>query len=198
MNKWLVCFCILSVALIIVLSLKSSVSVSSSPNDTNRHSGNQVSNDEDWRIFRDRPGHYQIHYPGSWKLVDNSTRKQMIRADLNRDQTTGIQIRFYTSSRVTFKLFVDWYVKQFMTDMQKHWRGSMTEIERTYGFIGSHEGCSVSLILKRSDGQQWFLKQYLWPRGKNVVVFQCGTKFNLRAENEQTLDEIAQTFEFTE
>jgi hypothetical protein len=145
--------------------------------------------------FHDITGGYRIQYPAHWKLDDHTRADRLIRADISTGKVAGVQIRIEKGIAVDFPRYVDTYIERFKSDMTGHWGGDVTETDRRFEAIGAHEGCRISLILKRGDGQEWFFKEYLWPRGDWVYIIQAGTELDSRRENEPILDAMAASFE---
>lgn len=150
--------------------------------------------------FQDERWNYAVDYPTDWQLADHSSSSEMIRADIHRDNTVGIQIRVVRRGSSSFESFVETYIGRFIEDMTSHWQGTLSEHSKNFDRIGRHEGCEVRMVLLRGDGQRWLLKQYLWPVPNDadaVVVFQCGSSQTDQILNEQYLDTIARSFRFT-
>jgi len=152
----------------------------------------------DFIVFQDDAENYLIRYPHDWSLEDSTSGGHMIRADITKDQSTGLQIRIHRAVSSDVHRYVASHVEQFLEDMKAHWKGSIHETGRHYGEIGTNSGCRVTMVFERSDGTNWFFKQYLWPRGDEVVLLQCGTPLESQLENEPILDRISATFEFVD
>lgn len=149
--------------------------------------------------FHDKRWHYQIDYPVDWTMSDYSTSAKMIRADIHRGDSVGIQIRVVHLGNDSLESFVDAYIQRFVDDMRGHWKGEVTDISRKFDWIGNYQGCCVDMVMVRGDGQRWLFKHYLWPTidgSRRVVVFQCGTMVMDRDVNEPLLDAVAQSFRF--
>ncbi len=147
--------------------------------------------------FHDRKGRYEIKYPASWTLNDKTAAKHMIRADISHGDDIGFQIRMYNNADVPFDQFFNRYTKQFATQMQGHWGGTITREDVQFGEVGQkYPSARCSFIAKRKNGQEWLLKQYLWSSGRQVIALQSGMPLNQRDKNEPQLDRIAETFRF--
>jgi hypothetical protein len=153
---------------------------------------------DDWLVFRDVTGGYQIQYPSDWHLDDKTAPDGLIRADIARDGSAGFQIRLQREVKTDFDSFVEAYISKFKQDMIDYWGGTMTEAGRSFGPLGDHEGFRLSLLMKRVDGQEWLFKQFLWPHEDAIIIIQAGVMLDLREEAEPILDAIAETFELTE
>jgi hypothetical protein len=154
---------------------------------------------ENLNRFHDKEGNYQINYPADWTLADRSGSDKMIRADLHKGNSVGVQIKIVKQGNTSFESFADAYIQRFINEMSRHWKSEMTELSRNFGWVGAHEGCRVRMKMERGDGQQWFFMKYLWPMvdGSNrVVVFQCGTLTKDQVINEPILDAVAQSLKF--
>lgn len=147
------------------------------------------------QVLEDPAYGYSFEHPYDWKAKFFPNSKNLIRGEINKDNNTGAQIRIYPL-RESFRNFVDGYVDDFMQQMQKHWGGEMVIIEREFTIVAGYECFFISFDFTRRDNKRWFFKQYLWPKGSEVLVLQSGTQFELRALNEPTIDWIADTLKF--
>lgn len=62
--------------------------------------------------------------------------------------------------------------------------------------VAGYECFVIILDFIRRDNKRWFLKQYLWPKGPEVLILQFGTMFEMRTLNEPTIDEITKSLKF--
>jgi len=146
--------------------------------------------------IRDKKNGYILKYPARWKARENPNSTNLIKASIDKDGETGLQVRIYRNKSGNFKKFAEWYVKDTIRQMEGHWGGKMRIIQKGYRRIGKNKGFAVSFDLKRKDGRRYFLKQYMWPRGKKVYLIQSGTPYNKKTTIEPTLDSIANSFDF--
>ncbi|MBN2382845.1 hypothetical protein JXQ70_08180 [bacterium] len=165
----------------------------------NEDSGNKSDrNSEAWSTFTDRKTRYQLRFPRSWRLTDHSATNQMIRADIVKNKDFGFQIRAYFEVDDDLEAYAERYIAQFMSEMQQHWSGTITETNRTCQTALQHEQCTSSIDFARTDGQHWVFKEYLFrDRTRNtVVVLQSGYRFVDRELHGAELEAIADTFTF--
>jgi len=155
-----------------------------------------ITENDNWLRFQDEDGYYSVQYPFDWELEDHSFKNEMIRADISREAHTGIQIRIIRKSSTDLVEFTESYINQFMNEMESHWKGSIEEIERSFKYIDGNYGCKSSIIFEREDGENWLFIEYIWLRNSYTLVFQCGTKLELRSVKEPILDKIAASLEF--
>ena len=150
------------------------------------------------KVLVDRENGYRVRYPSSWKVRRHRGSTDLVKADLTSpDGRSGINIRVYRNIRGSFRAFTLRYVEDFVGDMQGHHGSPLRVLSRSHGQIGEHDGFMASFMLPRG-GEQYYLKQYLWPRpgGDRVHVFQSGCPADQRATNEPVLDAIAESFDF--
>ncbi len=146
-------------------------------------------------LLEDTLNGYSFEYPFGWQSRAFPDSENLIKGEINKDNNTGIQIRIYQNAG-NFRKFVDWYVDDFMQQMQKHWGGKMAISEEEFTSVAGYECFVVSFDFIRRDNKRWFFKQYLWPNGSEVLILQSGTLFKLRALNEPSIDAIAESLKF--
>ncbi|MFH0827239.1 MAG: hypothetical protein V1923_05105 [Candidatus Omnitrophota bacterium] len=147
-------------------------------------------------VLEDEQNGYRIHYPFGWQVTRFPNSADLVKANINRDSSTGLQVRIYPTNGRDFNSFVDWYVKDFMLQMKGGPRGNISLIDKNFTYIGVNEGCMISFDSLKEDGSRWFMKEYLIPAGDKVYVLVSGTIFSSREQNEPLLDSIAQSLEF--
>ncbi len=146
-------------------------------------------------VLEDTVNGYSFEYPFDWKARAMPASKNLIKGEVNKDNNTGVQIRIYQNTG-NFRKFVDWYVDDFMQQMHKHWGGKMRIINEEFTSVAGYECFVISFDFTRRDNKRWFLKQYLWPDGSEVLILQSGTLFELRTLNEPAIDWIAKSLKF--
>jgi hypothetical protein len=82
--------------------------------------------------------------------------------------------------------------------MAEHWKGEFVVTDRRCGLVGRHEGCRLSELFDRPDGERWLFVQYLWPHGENAIILESGTKAAVRRLHEPQLDAIAESLRLLE
>ncbi|MFC1887617.1 PsbP-related protein [Candidatus Cloacimonadota bacterium] len=155
-----------------------------------------LTENENWLRFQDESGDYSLQYPSNWELEDNSYKNEMIRADISREGHTGLQIRMIQTRNTNSEEFADSYIEQFKKEMLSYWKGSLDETERKFIEIGTYYGCRSEMIMHKGNGESWLFLHYVWLRDDYALVFQCGTKEELRSEQEPVLDQIAASLQF--
>ncbi len=151
-----------------------------------------------WAVFKDKNEDFQLKYPAHWQIEDHSDKDQLVRADISKDKTAGVQVRVQKNMKQEFKAFTASYLDHFTDDMTGHWKGTTTLISSKFEKIGTHHGFSAALVLKRGDGQKWFLKQFLWNKGDKVYILQSGAEYNKVHIYEPLFDKIAGSFKLLE
>lgn len=146
-------------------------------------------------VFEDFVNGYSLEYPFGWKAQAFPDLKDLIKAEINKDNNTGVQIRIYQAKK-DFRDFIEWYVDDFMGQMQRHWGGNMVVYDQKFTTIAGHECFVVIFDFTRRDNKHWFFKQYLWPADNGILVLQSGTLFELRLLNEPEIDSIAKSLKF--
>ena len=146
-------------------------------------------------ILEDSVNGYSFEYPFGWKAQVFPDSKDLVKAEINKEANTGVQIRIYKTKR-DLRNFLEWYVEDFMRQMQKHWGGDMVVYDQKFANVAGQECFVVMFDFIRRDNKRWFLKQYLWPVDNGVLVLQSGTLFELRLLNEPEIDSIARSLKF--
>ncbi len=138
---------------------------------------------------------YRMHYPSDWKIDQFPDSEDLVKAEIIKDDQTGLQVRVYENTGEGLNAFLQWYVPDFDVKMRSRWGGEMKVINQQYKMFDKHRGFVVSFDFTRKDGKHYFFKQYLVSKESKVYVIQCGTLFDLREENEDIFDSIADSFE---
>ncbi len=146
-------------------------------------------------VLEDKVFGHSFEYPFDWKARAFPDSKNLIKGEINKDNDTGAQIRIYQNAG-NFRKFVDWYVDDFVQQMQKHWGGKMVISDKKFTSVAGYECFVISFDFTRRDNKRWFFKQYLWPNGSEVLILQSGTLFELRTLNEPSIDWIAKSLKF--
>jgi hypothetical protein len=152
-----------------------------------------VARGEGLSTFVDAYGGYEFLYPSSWSLRDHSAGTGLIRADVTRGRDLGVQVRLVRGPGAPFAAYVTRYQEKFTRDMAGHWKGAFGDVSRDCGTVGVHEGCRLREVFRRGDGESWLFLQYLWPSGRDVIVFECGSRIGAGETNEPQLDAIAES-----
>jgi len=181
-------------ALILFILMTITACSAKQENSTKKIKEENVTRNVDKLTFEDKYGGYSFSYPSYWKLTDHSASKDMIRADIYKDNNVGFQIRMYKTK--DFRRFTDSYIKVFLREMQGHWKGTIKEEKREFSTKKGHEICKVWIYAEKQNGERWFFKEYLFQNNNNVVTFQSGIYFPYKKLYEVELDKIADSFSF--
>ncbi|MCK4993701.1 MAG: hypothetical protein KAS13_01470 [Candidatus Omnitrophica bacterium] len=149
------------------------------------------------QVLEDKVNGYSFEYPFDWKAKAFPNSRNLIRGEITKDNNTGAQIRIYQNTG-NFRKFVDKYVDDFMRQMQKHWGGEMIISDEKFTIVAGYECFVISFDFTRKDNKRWFFKQYLWPKGAQILILQSGTLFELRTLNEPSVNRIAESLQFME
>lgn len=149
------------------------------------------------RTYTDDGGSYLIEYPADWDVEDHSFKNEMIRADINRDEIVGFQIRLLENPGIPEQDYTGRYLTTFAEEMRTHWQGRVEIISAMKNIGEGFHHWQGSLSLIRADDSKWFLKEYIWFNNDRILVFQSGTPWKYRELYEPILDEVAASVEFT-
>ncbi|MCP4218722.1 MAG: hypothetical protein GY765_29090 [bacterium] len=149
-----------------------------------------------WKTYMDKQEHFQMRYPEHWKLKEYDASSKLLRADFSDGDSAGVQVRVENGVSQDLQAFSKIYLAQFKKEMVKHWKGEIGIMDSKFEQMGTHDGFRVALVLKRGDGQKWFLKQYLWRKDDKAYIFQAGSLFNQIQIYEPLFDKIAGSFTY--
>ncbi|MBT4333869.1 MAG: hypothetical protein HOD64_11415 [Candidatus Cloacimonetes bacterium] len=153
------------------------------------------SNYKDWKIFTDEEGSFKLKYPSDW-MIEDGGENPMIRADIAKDTSIGLQIGMFTSNNIDFDDFTAEYINTFKSDMVTHWNGTIRQISSNSSLNDNVSFNRTAFEFSRNDGEQWYLIEYLWKKEDRVITFQCGIAIDKVQEFEPVLDSIADSFEY--
>jgi len=142
-------------------------------------------------VLNDRVNGYKLEYPDNWKTEEFFNSQDLVKANILKDKVTGIQVRLESGRNLDFNGFKEWYVGDFINQMQGRWGGSINIIDQGCVLLAGRTGYFFSLDMLREDKQRRFFKIFLIPDKKNILVLQCGTFFNERQQNEPIINAIA-------
>ncbi len=150
---------------------------------------------KDWKIFTDEKGEFKFKYPSDWMLEDGGGNP-MIRADIAKNTSVGLQVRMFTGNNVDFDDFVVEYLNTFKSDMVDHWSGAIVQTSTESSFSNDVHFNRTTFQFSRKDGEEWYLIEYLWKKEDKVITFQCGIAIDKVQEFEPILDSITDSFEY--
>lgn len=151
---------------------------------------------ENYAKFEDAINKYILEYPSSWELIKTPNSKNLIKAQINQTKQSGVQVRIYNNNK-PFNEFLDWYIKDYKNQMLGHHSGTMVVLSEKATQPNELKSYNYTVNFTNNKNQQWFIKQYLWPRGNKVYLMQCGTEYAKKDAFEKTIDNIAGSFRFT-
>jgi len=153
-------------------------------------------------VFNDIVG-YKVTAPPGWKIVElvagsrDSEKSTHIRAEINRDENTGLQIRILPSKSSEFSNVVERHIKRYGNEMSEHWGGTVTELEPRIRHDVGEAATTARFRAKRKNGEEWYLQQSFVISGNLIVEFQCGSKWDFREEAGKGFNSIVESIEFT-
>ena len=147
-------------------------------------------------LCADTKNGYRLHYPSTWTIQQYPDSEDLVKADITKDDETGLQMRVYVNTESGLTSFLEQYVPDFDTQMRRRWGGEMTVIEQRYATFDLQRGFIISFDFIREDGTRYFFKHYLVGRDNRVYVIQCGTPFEVRSANESVFDSIVESLDF--
>jgi hypothetical protein len=151
--------------------------------------------DSNWKTFTDEEGGFKFKYPSDWMMEDGG-ENPMIRADIAKDTSVGLQARMFNSKNVDFDDFAADYINTFKNDMITHWNGTIRQISSESSSSNNVNFNRTAFEFSRNDGEQWYLLEYLWKKEDKIITFQCGIAIDKVQEFEPVLDSIADSFEY--
>jgi len=142
----------------------------------------------------DKKNGYSLRYPASWSAKTYPNSKDLVKGDISKGDEVGINIRINPIHQDSFAGFIKWFVDDFKNQMEGHWKGKMTIIDRGYFTIAGRKSFIITFDFKKDNGQRWIFKDYLVPKNKNeIFVFQGGVEYNKKDEYLPTLDKIIES-----
>jgi len=150
---------------------------------------------KNWETYTDSKAGYKLRYPSNWMLEDGSDN-EMIRADIAKNTSVGLQIRMLKNKNLDFDEFAEQYLVKFENEMATNWNGSMRQVSSRSSFISDVYFNRTAYEFSRVDGGNWYLIEYIWQKDEKIIAFQCGIMYEKLIEFEQILDSIADSFKF--
>lgn len=150
---------------------------------------------EDWKTFSDVEAGFTVKYPADWMLED-SGGNQLIRANIAKDNSVGMQILMFKDKTYDFDKFVLEYLDSFQNDMLLNWDGNIQQFSSKSSYNKYINFNRTAFYFTRENGEQWYLIEYIWKKEETVIAFQSGIAADLVSEFETILDEIANSLKF--
>lgn len=143
------------------------------------------------KTLTDKKNGYSLKYPSTWTAKTYPNSKDLVKGDISKGNDAGINIRLNPNYQDSFKEFVSWFVKDFRNQMESHWKGKMTTIDKGYYSIDGRKSFIITFDFKKENGERWIFKDYLVPKNdKEVFVFQGGVEYSKKDEYLPILDKI--------
>lgn len=152
---------------------------------------------EDYAILEDTINKYSLEYPSNWGVNKTPNSKDLIKAHINKNNDSGVQIRLYNSNNKNFNDFIKWYKNDYKKQMLNHHGGTIILLSEKISQPNQPKSFSYTIQFTNKKNEQWFIKQYLWPRGNKVYLMQGGTQYSDKDSFEYAIDNIARSFRFT-
>lgn len=147
-------------------------------------------------VLNDKVNGYKLEYPANWKKEEFFNSRDLVKANIMKDKITGVQVRLESNRNMDFNGFKQWYVGDFINQMQARWGGSINIVDQGCVIIAGRTGCFFSFDMLRQDNQGRFFKVFLVPYKNNMLILQCGTSFSERKKNEPVINSIAKSIVF--
>lgn len=156
-----------------------------------------ITSAENYAVLEDNINSYSLKFPSSWGIKKTPNSKDLIKAHINKDNDSGVQIRIYNSINSSFNEFIKWYKNDYKKQMLGHHGGSIILLSEKTSSPNEPKSFRYTIQFTNNKNEQWFIKQYLWPRGNKVYLMQGGTQYSNKDRFENAIDNIANSFKFT-
>lgn len=143
----------------------------------------------------DDPAGYSLEVPGGWSLSDRTDGDGLIRADVNREDDMGIQVRLLPLSPSGFDAMTASLLNGYREDMSGHWGGSVAETGRITPEVGER-ALTVRLRASRDDEGVWYLQESFVSSGDMLVVLQGGCPWAKRELARPAFDAMVESISF--
>ena len=150
--------------------------------------------EEKTRPFVD-PAGYRLSVPEAWRINDRTKADALIRADLVKGETAGVQVRLQRCPENGFDQLVEKAIASYREEMSGHWGGTC-EVTAREPVKVADEGLTVRFRLERGDGSTWYLQESFVRSGTTLVVLQGGCLWDARTEIAPALDRIVASIRF--
>jgi hypothetical protein len=139
----------------------------------------------------DKQNGYSLRYPADWTAKTYPNSRDLVKGDISKGNEAGINIRLNPNHQDSLQGFVSWFVKDFKKQMENHWKGKMTTLDKGYYSIAGRKSFVITFDFKKENGERWIFKDYLVPKNdKEVFVFQGGVEYSKKDEYLPILDKI--------
>ena len=143
------------------------------------------------------PDGYTVTIPSGWEAAEHFGTDNLIRADISKNSSMGLQIRLTDTTPYDFTSTAEAMIQDYAGDMSSHYGGYCTETERFYPEAGD-QALTACFHAEWEDGSEWFLQLSLVRRNSMLVIFQCGCSWEDRQEGRQHFDQVVESIVFDE
>jgi len=143
----------------------------------------------------DDPAGYSLEVPEGWTLSDRTAGDGLIRADITRGDSIGIQVRLRLLIPSGFDSAVSRLLRDYVQDMSGHWGGHVAETGRIIPEVGER-ALTVRLRATRDDGSIWYLQESFVSSGDMLVVLQGGCAWTERGLARPAFDAMVESISF--
>ena len=153
-----------------------------------------VGGEEEVVIFAD-PAGYSLTVPRGWSLSDHTAEDGLIRADIDKGNEMGIQVRLMRMSSSGFASRTSSLLSSYREEMSRHWGGGLVETERSAPNAGDG-ALTVGFQASRGDGSVWYLQESFVSEGEMLVVLQGGCLWEDREQARRAFHGIVESISF--
>lgn len=151
---------------------------------------------QEYGVLEDAVNKYKMEFPLDWKLLKKPHSKDLIKAEINKNNETGLQVRIYNNKN-SFEKFVDWYVDDYIKQMTTHYKGSSMNIKKKgYSKHPLPKWYAVSMEFSQKPGKNYYVIQYLMPRKDQVFLFQAGCPSEEKESFEKVVTRMVKSVSF--
>jgi hypothetical protein len=142
------------------------------------------------------PYNISLTYPDNWQPTTSHEKGSLVLGGVSISKQTGMQFRMYNKSQPDIKSFIDWYVKDYIRQMEQHWRGSKMKFTQITTPRTKQGYYTTSFTYKQTDGTIYIIHHYFWDLDRNVFVILGGVPQTEQLQYELKFDYIAQSVRF--
>ena len=113
----------------------------------------------------------------------------------NASAQTGMQFRLY-HTRKEIKDFIDWYIHDYIKQMEGHWQGSKMKFTQISVPHAGKIYYTTSFTYKQTNGTVYIIHHYFWELDNKVFVILGGVPEREQLKHELQFDYIAQSVRF--
>jgi len=136
-----------------------------------------------------------LTYPDDWQSNTSHEKGSLVLGGVNLNKQTGLQFRMY-HTKMTIENFIDWYVKDYIKQMEGHWQGSDMEFTQITKPNLGKTYYTTSFTYKQRDGTVYIIHHYFWPLAGKIFVILGGVPETEQLQHELKFDYVAQSVRF--